>query len=370
MSKRRIFDIEFPEEDRAVPPPEPEAIDHHRRGPMAAAIVENADALAERAQAEAAIRAENDRLAHEHVRLKKLGLITDLVSVHRIRATKLHRDRRPDRDPELEELKASILSIGLSNPIRVEQTDDGYELIQGFRRVMAFRELHEETGDDRFAAIPAGLLPKGETLDGLYRRMVDENLVRRDISFAEMGQLVLSYMADHPSEADDIHAVTERLYSSANRQKRSHIRTFVRLMQHIGDAMRHPEAIPRALGSDLLRRIDESEGLADDIAEQLSALPDTATAEDELALLRAAADRRPAARPAPRTRSVAKTTLKFHRPQGTAKCSASDGKLELRLKRDFAAIDRDRLEAAIEALLDALDDPAPEATPGPKIRQL
>jgi ParB family transcriptional regulator, chromosome partitioning protein len=206
---------------------------------------------------------------------------------------KLTRDRRPDRDPELDELKASIRAIGLSNPIRVEQVEDGFELVQGFRRLMAYRELHAETGEERFAAIPAGLLPRGESLDSLYRRMVDENLVRRDISFAEMGMLVLNYMEDHPAEADDAHGVTERLYSSANRQKRSHIRTFVRLMQDIGHALRHPEAIPRALGSDLVRKFEEDDGLAVVVAAQLNFLPEAATAEDELAVLRAALDNRP-----------------------------------------------------------------------------
>jgi ParB family chromosome partitioning protein len=38
-----------------------------------------------------------------------------------------------------------------------------------------------------------------------------------------------------------------------------------------------------------------------------------------------------------------------------AKCTALDGKVELRFARDFSAIDRVRLEGAIEAFLDALD---------------
>jgi ParB family transcriptional regulator, chromosome partitioning protein len=354
MTKRRVFDIDFPG-DTPAEPPAPAA--EHRRGPMAAAIVENADALAERSVGEAAIRAENDLLAHEHVRLKKLGLITDLIPVDAIRVGKLTRDRRPDRDPELDELKTSIRAIGLSNPIRVEQTEDGYELVQGFRRLMAYRELHDETGEEQFARIPAGLLPRGESLDSLYRRMVDENLVRRDISFAEMGMLVLNYMEDHPAEGVDLHLVTERLYSSANRQKRGHIRTFVRMMQDIGHALRHPEAIPRALGSDLVRKFEEDDGLAAQVAAQLNLLPEVATAEEELGVLRAALDNRapPPVRPTPRTKAVGKTTLKLARPEGLAKCTAADGKVELRLDRDFSVIERARLEQAVEAFLDALD---------------
>lgn len=128
---------------------------------MASAISETLEATSERASAEAAIRAENDALAHEHVRLKRLGLITDLIQTSDVHTDKLTRDRSANVDPELAELKQSIQSVGLSNPIRVEQTDNGYELIQGFRRLTAFRELAAETGDPRYSRIPAALVPRG-----------------------------------------------------------------------------------------------------------------------------------------------------------------------------------------------------------------
>mgnify|MGYP000107713768 CR=1 FL=1 len=69
--KRRIFDIDLPDEDVPAPVVASSGL---RRGPMATAIGENADSLRQREQTEAAIRAENDNLAHEFVRLKRLGL--------------------------------------------------------------------------------------------------------------------------------------------------------------------------------------------------------------------------------------------------------------------------------------------------------
>ena len=106
MSKRRGFDIDFPGNAEGVytgakrkETPEPAARPEGRRGPMAAAISENADALRQRAEAERAIREENDRLAHEHVRLKRAGLITDLIPLDAIRIEKLTRDRGPGPDP-------------------------------------------------------------------------------------------------------------------------------------------------------------------------------------------------------------------------------------------------------------------------------
>ena len=45
---------------------------------------------------------------------------------------------------DIDELKQSIRDVGLSNPIRVEQVGDRYELIQGYRRLTAWRELRDE----------------------------------------------------------------------------------------------------------------------------------------------------------------------------------------------------------------------------------
>ena len=166
MSKRRVFDIDFPEDSPAPAPAEPprqntaegSGSGAARRGPMATAIPENADALRQRAEAEKTIRAENDRLANEFVRLKKLGLVVDRIPLGKIRTDKLVRDRSVSRDPELYELKDSIRSIGLSNPIRGEEDGGVYQLGTGFRRLSAYRALLEATGDDRLADLPARLV--------------------------------------------------------------------------------------------------------------------------------------------------------------------------------------------------------------------
>lgn len=346
--KRRVFDIEF--DDEAV---EPAAPTEARRGPMATAITENADALAARHGAEAAIRAENDALAHEHVRLKKAGLITDLVPLERIGCDKLTRDRALGRDDEIDELKQSIRDIGLSNPIRVEQTEDGYELIQGYRRLTAYRELQAETPDGRFDAIPAALVPRGEPLVDLYRKMVDENLVRRDISFGEMAQLALSYAQDAGIKPDE--AVTV-LYASAIKQKRAYIRSFARVLARAHGCILFPEAIPRALGLDLAKIFDADALLGDKMIEMLRAEP-ARDAAAEVAILRHFVTHAPRMDPTPKrpTRTRGKTSLRLARAGGEARVTASDGRIELRMERDFSGVPRDRLQRAIEALLAELE---------------
>ncbi|EEX12181.1 ParB domain protein nuclease [Citreicella sp. SE45] len=366
MSKRRGFDIDFPSTQDGVytgggrrtsapaPAPKPEA----RRGPMAAAISENADALRERAEAERAIREENDRLAHEHVRLKRAGLITDLIAIDAIRTEKLTRDRGTGADPDIAELKASIRAIGLSNPIQVEPVGDGYELVQGFRRLRAYRELFAETGDEAFARIPAGLVATGEALEGLYRRMVDENLVRRDISFAEMAVLAMRYAEDPGTASADVASAVEVLFASAGRQKRSYIRHFAGLVETLGDVLQHPEAISRNLGLDVAKRMSAERGFEARLRKALSEQGER-SADYEVAVLQDALKTTQSA-PAPRSPSgknaAAKTTLRCTVPAGTVRCAARDGKVELQMERDFSSIDRHRLEAAVAAFMAALDD--------------
>lgn len=357
--KRRMFDIDIDLEAEAPAPAaavpagtEPEA--PVRRGPMATAITENAEAVTQRQQLEAAIRAENDALAHELVRLRKEGLITQLVPLAEIRSDKLLRDRRPGRDEEIDELKASIKAVGLSNPIRVEPQGDHYELIQGHRRLTAYRELYDETKNPSYAAIPAVITARGEAHLKLYRQMVDENLVRRGVSFAELAALAIGYRKAEPSVEGYDEAV-ERLFASAGRQKRVYIRGFVRLLVLTGDALKHPEALPRALGLDLLKRLEGDKATVGRLVKELAEHP-VANAEDELARLRAFLTERPVPLPKGSVQKTARTTFRLTRPEGAAKCTAADGRLELRQDRDFSGIERQKLERAVRAFFDALDD--------------
>lgn len=362
--KRRVFDIDLPEEEPAIgseSAPETKSLGGLRRGPMATAIGENASSLRRRQEQEESIRAENDVLAHEFVRLKKLGLITDLIPVDAISTTKLIRDRSLRLDPELDELKASIRAVGLSNPIRVEQVGEGrYELVQGWRRLSAYREIYTETGDSAYFRIPAGLMAKGETVEDLYRRMVDENMVRKDISWAEMAMLARAYAEDASVDCADLDAAVNVLFATASPQKRSYIRRFAMLMRMMEKVLEHPETIPRALGLDVAYRLESDPASIAVLGQALRAVP-RRTAEQELAILRDFAEVRPAVispqgnpgrgRPAKR----GKTTLRLPLSGGDVKCTAAFGKVELQMDRDFSTVDRRRLEAAIEAFFAALD---------------
>lgn len=372
MSKRRrVFEIEVPEdaphvavEDVPMGTPEPGG---RRRGPMATAVRESATAVAERAAMEAAVREENDRLAHEHVRLKRLGLIATAVPLDAIDARKLQRDRSGAApDPELEELKTSIQELGLSNPIRVEEAEYGrYELIQGSRRLQAYRELYTETGDERYAAIPATVSQPGESLEKSYRRMVDENMVRRDISFAEMAMLAQAYAADPAADCGSLHDAVNTLYSSAAHQKRAYIRAFADLLKMLDTALSFPESIPRNLGLDLRRQIAAGRPTVAEVQKALRACG-AKSPEEELAVLRAFLDgggpvadegERLGGGPTPQSEPAddgvrkSRTSFRLATSGGEVRCTAADGKLEIRGKADFSSIDRRRLESAVVAFM-------------------
>lgn len=353
MTRRRVFDIEFPDGDSApLQPVESDA----RRGPMASAIAESAGALAERMDTEVEIRVENDRLAHEFVRLKRAGLIVDLVPVEAIAMEKLSRDRKVARDSEIDELKESIRAVGLSNPIQVEAVGDTYELVQGFRRLTAYRELHAETGDSAYAVIPAGIIATGETLERLYRKMVDENLVRRNISFAEMAMLARRYAEDPNTREDTIQAAIETLFGSAGRQKKNYIGHFASLLDRIGDLLEYPEEISRALGLQLEKVLSSEPRRLSSLRTRLQVQPRTGPAAEVAALrefLTAASSAHPKV---PAAGAATKTTLRFSSPRGMVRCIASDGRIELRAERDFSSLDRHALQAALDVFFRALDE--------------
>ena len=368
MSKKRpMFTIDLPDEVGAetfsAEKVLPKAGAPSRRGPMAAAITENADSLRDRETISAQIRAENDALAHEHVRLKQQGLIVDLIALDQIETYKLMRDRHKGPDMELAELVESIRDIGLSNPIRVEQRADGrYELIQGYRRIQAYTQLLAETGDaEKYGSIPAGIVARGEALEVLYRRMVDENLVRKDISLAEMAQLAIYYAMDPHTDISDPDKAVAKLFKSASYSKRSYIRSFIPVVNRLGEILQFLPEVPRALGLAVSAKLEDTPGLVAAIKADLDDW-DNRSVEDELNILRryAGDDRAEKAGAAPIKKPAvqgvrAKTSFQIARPQGAAKCVAGAGRLEIRLDRDFSTIDRRKLEAAVRSLLDQIE---------------
>ncbi len=71
--------------------------------------------------------------------------------------------------------------------------------------------------------------------------MVDENLVRKDISFAEMAQLAVHYAMDPLTAENDAEKAVAILFRSAGYQKRSYIRNFIPLVERLGEVLMYPQ---------------------------------------------------------------------------------------------------------------------------------
>ncbi len=364
--KRRIFDIDIP--DDPLDEPEETQADKAptKRGPMASAITENAAALQARKSTAQAIREENDALAHEFVSLREAGQVVLSVPLEQVHTNLLVRDRFVAEDAELEDLVTSIRDIGLSNPIRVHMraNEEGYELIQGYRRLSAFKQLLAETGSAEWARIPALVTPGDADISDLYRRMVDENVIRKDLSFAEMAFAAQNFAADPSTPARDLKEAVATLFQSAPYSKRSYIRSFARLLNRLDKVLEYPAEIPRALGVTLVRAMENNPEISGRINTELRQMGPRSV-EAELAVLRRYAglgdgddlDALPTPKPkggkagsGPKT----KTTFNMSTALGQAKCTAAQGRLEIKLERDFSAIDRAHLERAIAALVDGL----------------
>lgn len=371
--KRSMFDIDIPDDLAAPTAPEPMADTAiaPRRGPMASAISENAAALQARADAAAAIRAENDALAHELVALREAGHVVENIALDQVFTRLLMRDRLPGEDFELSDLVTSIREVGLSNPIRVVARPDGtgYELVQGYRRLSAYRQLLAETESQDWAHIPALVLAHGEAnISGLYRRMVDENVVRKDLSFAEMATAAMNYAADPSTDAFDLKGAVGKLFQSAPYSKRSYIRAFAKLLEVLGPTLMYPTEVPRALGVSVVRAIEDEPDLVRRIKADLADW-DTRSISDELNILRRYADldaldlevSPEAAKVAPRKATAekvnparTKTTFDVRTRAGRVRCTAGVGRLEIKLDRDFSAMDRAALERAIASMIDGM----------------
>lgn len=264
MSGKGRFDIDADFEDVSAAAEtaatETPSIGRSRLGPMAKAIEDAGRSAAQYRDVSSNAEKTALEMALDLKRLRKANLDLRQIALGDIDETYLKRDREEIDSEALDDLKRSIAAKGLSSPIRVDAlAGGGYGLNQGLRRLMAFRQLRSETGDEKYAVIPAFVDQETER-ESAYRRMVDENLIRENVTFGEMGLLAIAYAEESgctPEEA------VSRLYASAAKAKRSQIMGFVRLLSQLGDLLKYPAQVPRNLGLSVSVKLKTPEGLSE-----------------------------------------------------------------------------------------------------------
>ncbi len=166
-----------------------------------------------------------------------------LIPLDAIDEAALTRDRT-GLDPEpLAELEASIAATGLRQPIEIFPLAEPYDamthgLLSGFRRLLAFRNLHERTGRDDYAAIPAFIRTRQEPARALMA-VIEENEIRAGISPYERGLIAVN--ARNQGLFASIEEAVEGLYPAASRQKRARLRHIAHFAEEVGGFFAAPE---------------------------------------------------------------------------------------------------------------------------------
>ena len=339
-------------------PVEPAPVNRRRRdpGPMSAAVRETAGTLAEETEAKMERRKQNARDAKAFREAEADGRVLVALPVDEIYTDDLPRDRMELEavavSDEMEELKTSISMRGQREPIEVYVDGAGhYQLKKGWRRLTALRQLFAVSGDPEHGQVIARINTGIEERMGRYIDMVEENVVREDLSFAEMAQVAIVAADDPGTSESDADAMVGVLYASLHKMKRSYIRQFVFLLRTLGDDLKWPKSISRNLGVDLARGLRSgfldagllraSLGTCGSPEEQNALFSDFLTTNS--------APEGQGSLTGPSAPTPQKAKEKFEFRLGETKVTARRGEFRITNAVDFASYDRDTLEMAVRA---------------------
>lgn len=340
-----------------------------RPGPMAVAGRDSAEALTRLAEEQAENRRRNADEAEAFRAARAEGMVLERLPITAVRTDALPRDRMAldavAQSAEMEELKASIRARGQREAVEVWQDRQALEeavwqLKSGWRRLEALRQLHAETGDERFATIVARVV-NDEDRAAAYLAMAEENAVREDISFAEMANLAIAMAGDAASGVANADEAVSRLYGALHKVKRSNIRRFVDLLDAVGDVLPAPKDVPKNLGSDVARLLGQQPELLEELRLRLTSTSTAGEQNDalKLFLVKSAAVEKGSSGQgggsAKRSGAVRQDRQKFEFHHSGLKVTARSGEVRIRGENDFVELPRHRLEAAIAAFKAALD---------------
>lgn len=321
-------------------------------GPMGAAVREAAESLQGSTEAKIEQRRRNSddakayRLAHEEGRV-----LVDLPLVQ-ISTQDLPRDRLAlevvATSDEMEELKASIRARGQKEPIEVYPGAEGqFELKKGWRRFTALSQLFAETGDSDFATVVARVEGVPQERISRYVDMVEENVVREDLSFGEMAHVAIVAAQDKNVPEESAEVLVGRLYGALHKMKRSYIRSFVYLLEALEEDLPFPKEVARNLGVEVARALKAGQGgvasLRSELSRCSSGLEQTATLTAFLKGGEVKVINEPV-----------HAREKFEFRAGGFRVVARKGEVRIVGQEDFTTVSREKLARAVKAFEAAL----------------
>ena len=159
-----------------------------------------------------------------------------LLPTAKIDEAALPRDRSVICPIALDELAGSIRAHGLRLPVELTRDGDGYALVSGYRRLLAFRALEQRHGA-AFASIPALVRPPESLIEG-FARVVEENDIRQNLTPWERGRTLI---VARDAGLDTLDAALAKLYPHADRRKRSRLRMLAEVVDAMDGWLETPE---------------------------------------------------------------------------------------------------------------------------------
>ncbi len=161
----------------------------------------------------------------------------------------LDRDRTGLVQEQMDELQASIAASGVRMPVELYRLAEPrppvqYGLISGYRRFCVVRDLHAQTGQDRYATIPALVRTPASTAEALAA-MIEENEIRAELSPWEKGHAAMQAVR-HEVFAN-IEEAVEKLFPAADKYKRRRIRQLARLAEDLDGWLTTPEKMSQQM---------------------------------------------------------------------------------------------------------------------------
>ena len=186
-----------------------------------------------------------DRLDAERLRsAQDDGLLISEIATDQISTDKMVRDRTYLDAEEMTELQISIRAGGLRLPIEVYKDGDGYALLSGYRRLMAFAAL-EEIHPGKYDKIKALIRPARDVA-GSFAAMIEENEIRANLSHYERGRIAA--IAAQQGVFGSTEEAVNVLFTTASKSKRSKVRSFAEVFEMMGDMLEYPESLSERRG--------------------------------------------------------------------------------------------------------------------------
>ena len=186
-----------------------------------------------------------DKMDAERLRKAQAdGLLITEIATDAIRTNQMIRDRTVLNADELTELQISIRANGLRLPIEVYKDGDGYALLSGYRRLLAFNNL-AELNPGKYTTIKALIRPSTDTA-GAFAAMIEENEIRANLSHYERGRIAA--IAAQQGAFGSTEEAVNVLFNTASKSKRSKVRSFAEIFEMMGDLMEFPEDLSERRG--------------------------------------------------------------------------------------------------------------------------